>query len=211
MRRHRKADTGDGAAKMASQGMSAAPDPAKAPPVLGEEGTFGPRRVRAWFRRQNQRTSAWTLAAALISLAVVGALGLCNIRLQIGRPELDPISAHLFLAKGSLPWNGIVQWRDVGKKRARNLYLTVYVAEKNGMRQIKLWAGPSAGGGFQLGVLDDLPDHLLICAAYVDESMKKYRQAFRYRVLPPYSFPGPPAIWAQLEEELPRPSGEICR
>jgi hypothetical protein len=198
--------------------MSAAPDPTKAPPVLGEEGTFGPRRVKAWFRRQNQRTSAWTLAAALISLAVVGALGLCNIRLQIGRPELDPISAYLNLAKGSPPppipfngWNGIVQWRDVGKKRARNLYLTVYAAEKNGRRQRKLWAGPSTGGGFQLGVLDDLPDHLLICAAYVDESMKKYRQAFRYRVLPPYSFSGPPGIGAQLEEELPRPSGEICR
>jgi hypothetical protein len=196
--------------------MSAEPDPAKAPPGLGE--TSRPRRVKAWFRTQNQRTSFYTLAAALISLAVVGALGRWNIRLQIGKPELEPISAYLILAKGSPPppipfngWNGIVQWQDVGKKRARDLYLTVYAAEKNSGRQSKLWAGPSTGGGFQLGVLDDLPDHLLICAAYVDESMKKYRQAFRYGVLPTHSLPGPPAITAPLEEELPRPSGEICR
>ena len=59
-----------------------------------------------------------------------------------------------------------------------------------------------------LGTLANLPDHLLICVAYVNESMKKYRQAFRYRVLPPV-LSGPPMT--PLEEELPRPSGEICR
>jgi hypothetical protein len=62
-----------------------------------------------------------------------------------------------------------------------------------------------------LGTLANLPDHLLICVAYVNESMKKYRQAIRYRVLPPVSTPGGPRPAAQLEEELPRPSGEICR
>jgi hypothetical protein len=91
--------------------MRAEPDPAKAPPVLGEEGTFRPRGVKAWFRRQNQRTSAWTLAATLISLAMVGTFGLWNIRLQIGRPELEPYDASI------LPgWNGYVRWQNDGKK-----------------------------------------------------------------------------------------------
>jgi hypothetical protein len=138
----------------------------------------------------------------------------------------EPTSAYLTLVvKGStgpplyfLPgWNGKVSWQSVGKRSPRNLFLTVYAAEKDGRRQSKLWAepaGPNYGTlytDFHLGVLANLPDHLLICLAYVDESMKKYRQAFRYRVLPPVSLPPASMISAQLEEELPRPSGEICR
>jgi hypothetical protein len=160
--------------------VSAEPDPAKAPPGLGE--TSRPRWVKAWFRAQNQRTSFCTVAATLISLAVAGALGLWNIRSQIGRPELEPISAYLSLVKEPtrLPrdsiipiripgWNGTVSWQSVGKRSPRDLFLTVYAVEKDGRRQSKLWAGPAGPNygtlhtDFHLGVLDNLPDHLLIC------------------------------------------------
>jgi hypothetical protein len=147
------------------------------------------------------------------------ALGLWNIQLQIGRPELEPYDAGLIPTPQErgvnvppIPpgWNGYVMWQNYGKKSARSPFSTVYAAEKDGRRQSKLWAGPSAtvmpnargSTGFPLGVLNDLPDHLLICVAYVNESMKKYRQAFRYHVL---------RAEAQLKEELPRPSGKTCR
>ena len=67
----------------------------------------------------------------------------------------------------------------------------------------------------RLGVVNRPPDHLLICVAYRSESRKKYRRAFRYRVLPPVQQQTggqPPQRWTALsEEEFPRPSEKVCR
>src|SRR5215469_13349333 len=155
------------------------------------------RGIKSWFREQNQRTSYITVSVAGLRLLATGVLGFWNISLQVGRPELEPI--HMLpIAEQGAGWHGTVSWRNGGKQSANSLFMTVYAADKDGRRQDKLWADfceTSRGAvvipsnpvdcGFNLGVVDHPPDHLLICVAYLNESRKKYRQAFRYRVLPP--------------------------
>jgi hypothetical protein len=150
-----------------------------------------------------------------------------DLFLEIGRPELEPIHV-LPIAEEGAGWHGTVSWRNGGKQSANSVFVTVYAADEDGRRQDKLWGDfcefsrdtvviPSnpVDCGFRLGVVDHPPNHLLICVAYRNESRKKYRQAFRYRVLPPARMQTggrPPQVWtALLEEEFRRPSEKICR
>jgi hypothetical protein len=165
--------------------------------------------------------------AGLSLLATLG-LGLWNISLQIGWPELEPSAPVVFFGqrKPGPPAQpeGFVRigWIPVGRKLARCGFVTVYAVDQNGVRQNRLGTR-LMGSGDQCETvtfgtltvplaLSDFPDHLLICASYQDESGKKYRQAFRYRVLPPEHHPGPPpSSSASLEEQLPRPSEEVSK
>jgi hypothetical protein len=207
--------------------MSVAPDPAKRGAGPGEEA----RGIKAWFHEQHRRTSYITVSMTVLGLLVTAALGLWNISLQFGRPELEPLYGRIRVYEEGAGWRGEVVWRNAGKQLANSLFVTVYAADKDGMRQDKLWgAFCKALRGFQpiisvrpsdqvpcefrLGVVNPPPDHLLICGAYRSESWKKYRQAFRYRVLPPVQQQreGEPPRWTtQLEEEFPRPSEKVCR
>jgi hypothetical protein len=205
--------------------MNVAPDPGGG--GSGEE----PGGIKTWFHEQHRRTSYITVSVTMLGLLVTVALGLWNISLQIGRPELEPLYTRLMIAEEGAGWHGLANWRNAGKQSANSVFVTVYVADKDGMRQDKLWAafcettkGPPTGivipnnpveCDFRLGRVNHPPDHLLMCVAYRSESRKKYRRAFRYRVLPPvlHQTGGqPPQVWtAMLEEEFPRPSEKVCR
>ena len=190
-----------------------------------------PRGVKAWFREQNRRTSYLTVSVAGASFLATLGLGLWNICLQIGRPELEPINTRPMIAEEGAGWHGYTPWRNGGKQSANSIFVTVYAADKDGRRHDKLWAAfcETPRGSqtsivipnnpvdcdFGLGVVNQPPDHLLFCVAYRSESSKKYRRAFRYRVLPPVQQQTggqPSQRWtALLEEEFPRPSEKICR
>ena len=165
----------------------------------------GPRGFKAWFREQLRRTSCITVLVAGLSLFATLGLGLWNISLQIGRPEMEPAYERTRLYEEGAEWRGELYWRNGGKQSATSLFVTVYVANKEGRRLDKLWSGfceppvsqsssafqnsivtPSNAVtcGYRLGVANLPPEHLLICAAYLNESGKKYRQAFQYGVLP---------------------------
>ena len=83
-------------------------------------------------------------------------------------------------------WHGDASWRNGGKQSANSLFVTVYAADKDGMRQDKLWAAFCEPRGrrqtgivvipnnpvechFRLGVVNHPPDNLLICIAYRSE------------------------------------------
>jgi hypothetical protein len=124
-------------------------------------------------------------------------------------------------------WYLAISWQTRGNRPTRCLFVTVYGADERGARQSKLAArlvgedrcaavSPSAIPFTSLPLaVSGLPDNFLICAAYVDESGKKYRQAFRYRVLPPVVGAGGAVTSVRLDEEFPRPdertSKKICR
>lgn len=114
--------------------MSVAPDPGGAGP--GEE----PRGIKAWFHEQHRRTSYITVSMTVLGLLVTAALGLWNISLQIGRPELEPLIDRILFSEEGAGWRGEVFWRNGGKQSANSLFVTVYAADKDGMRQDKLWA-----------------------------------------------------------------------
>ena len=99
------------------------------------------RSIKAWFREQNQRTSYITVSVAGLSLLATGVLGFWNISLQVGRPELEPLYERILLYEEGTGWRGDLSWRNGGKQSAKNLFVAVYVAGKNGRRQDKLWAG----------------------------------------------------------------------
>jgi hypothetical protein len=182
-----------------------------------------PRGLKAWFREQHGRTSYITVSVAGLSLLATLGLGLWNISLQIGRPELEPLSDRVRHYTMAGEWHSDFIWRNAGRQSANSVFITVYAADKDGRREDKLWAAFCN----QTSVIPngevycDLPfdvvnphDHLLICVAYRSESSKKYRQAFRYRVLPPVQqtpFSHRPRWTALSKEEFPRPSEKVCR
>jgi hypothetical protein len=202
--------------------MKAYRRPARRGAGPGEE----PRGLKAWFREQHRRTSYITVSVAGLSLLGTLGLGLWNISLQIGRPELETLYDHILSYEDGTGWRGRVAWRNGGKQSGNSLFLTVYATDEDGMRQDKLWADfcdtPSSvvipnnpvDCDVRLAVVNHPPDHLLICVAY-SEKRKKYRQAFWYRSLPPVQQQTggqPPQRWtALLVEEFPRLNEELCR
>jgi hypothetical protein len=201
--------------------MSSEPDPAKRGTGAVEERPRPARWRRIidhWF---------WKVAGGglLVTSVVYSVLNYRDTQ-HGNRPKLDPhpIGASLTLREGHV-WRGDVDWR-VRSMPPRSLFMKVYMADTDGRRQEKPWAecGPNSFinddqfiCGIDLGVLDHLPDHLLICATSFNENGNKdQQQPHWYRVHLPVQVqaPGPPGsglVWkAQLKEE-PLPREEVCR
>jgi hypothetical protein len=171
------------------------------------------------------------VAGVLIAMIGSAFAALSYFAIPADRPELEPFAAGIFFGQrvagpvAPAEWFVSINWVSLGNRRARCGFVTVYAADENGARQSKLGAdliGPGKCEPVTFSTstvplaVSDFPDHLLICASSRNESGKKYRQAFRYRVLPPEQRAGPPpSRSASLEELLPRPSDKasktLCR
>jgi hypothetical protein len=163
----------------------------------------------------------------ILAATVLAALSYCAMP-GADRPELEPSAPAVWFGQrvagppAQPEWFVQIYWTPLGRKLARCGFVTVYAVDQNGVRQNRLGTRLMGSGdrcenvtfGFLTVplALSDFPNHLLICASYRDESGKKYRQAFHYRVLPPEHHPGPPpSSSASLEEQLPRLSEKVCR
>jgi hypothetical protein len=177
------------------------------------------RQIGQWFKQEWRRTPVVGMLTLLVAIAAA-TFGYWNYRLQIGRPEVEPVSAYLWKPPhGNLLAQ--ITWQNRGKQPARQGFVTFYAADEAGSRQNKLGEGrmewgngliPPSVTSFNYDLGDgQLPDQLLICVVYYNESTK-YRQAFRFHFLS-YSPPpgGPSPNPGQLEEVLPRPSPKGCR
>jgi hypothetical protein len=75
----------------------------------------------------------------LVAIAAA-TFGYLNYRLQIGRPELEPIAAYLW-RKPDGHLTGGVEWLNRGKQPARGGFVTFYADDKDGKRLNKLGEG----------------------------------------------------------------------
>jgi hypothetical protein len=189
----------------------------------GEPTTEAERQAlakrEAWERAQAERRSThrWIIGSGLEIASILAAVAVAYYFQSPNVPELTSTG-------GSLDWrspgtSGSFQWQNTGKKPARRGIATLYALDKDRAHQKKLGEAPITGAGTNVipryngqakiyFETEEVPDTLLVCTIYFDET-KEYHQAFLFRRLGPAHPEKPGTI--SIEEIAPPNYKEVCQ